>query len=106
MKGPSKNAKAKHPFFSALQTLWTSYVVLRGRMFYLWQYKSKASREKYNAVIAECFANGEKLPPTRTQSEITVEELAVSFSIGPKVTISKTVNLQKQSAIAVLHLLP
>lgn len=32
-------------------------VVLRGKMFYLGQYKSKASKEEYNALIAEYLAN-------------------------------------------------
>ena len=52
---------------------------LRGKMFYLGQYKSKESRAKYNELIAEYLANDCKLPPTRSRSEITVEELALRF---------------------------
>lgn len=54
-------------------------VVLQGKMFYLGQYKSKASREKYNEIIADFLANGGKLPPTRSRNEITNQELAVRF---------------------------
>lgn len=48
-------------------------------MFYLGVYKSKASREKYNEIIAEFLANGQKIPPTRSRNDITVQELAVRF---------------------------
>ncbi len=54
-------------------------VVLQGKMFYLGQYKSKESRAKYNALIAEFLANDSKLPPIRSRNEITCEELAVKF---------------------------
>ena len=54
-------------------------VVLQGKMFYLGQYKSKASRERYNEIIADFLANGKKLPPTRSRTEITIQELAVRF---------------------------
>jgi hypothetical protein len=53
--------------------------VLRGKTFYLGKYKSKESRAKYNELIAEYLANDRKLPPTRSRSEITVEELALRF---------------------------
>jgi len=54
-------------------------VTLRGKMFYLGTYKSKTSREKYNEIISDFLANNCKLPPTRSQNEITVEELSVKF---------------------------
>ncbi len=55
-------------------------VSLRGKMFYLGQYKSQASREKYNALIADYLANDCKLPPARGgTSEITIEEAAIRF---------------------------
>ena len=52
---------------------------LCGKTFYLGKYKSKESRAKYNELIAEFLANDNKLPPTRSHKEITVEELAVKF---------------------------
>jgi len=36
-------------------------VTLHGKMFYLGQYKSKKSRAKYNAIIADFLANNCKL---------------------------------------------
>ena len=54
-------------------------VTLQCRDFYLGQYNSKASWEEYQNLIAEYLANGRKLPPTRSQNELTVEELAVRF---------------------------
>lgn len=54
-------------------------VVLNRRTIYLGKYKSKASREKYNQVIADYLANGKKLPPTRSSSEIRVEEGIIRF---------------------------
>jgi len=54
-------------------------VVLHGKTFYLGQYKSKESRAMYNDIIADYLTNDCRLPPTRCQKEITIEELAVKF---------------------------
>ena len=54
-------------------------VVLQGKTVYLGRYKSKASREAYEKIIAEYLANGKKLPPTRSRTEVTIEELAVKY---------------------------
>ena len=55
-------------------------VVLNGKTIYLGKYKSKASREEYDRVIADYFANGKKLPPTRgTGAGISIEELMIQF---------------------------
>lgn len=56
-----------------------AFVELGGRRFYLGKHGSKASREEYERRIAEYLANGRKLPPTRTKSGITCQELAVHF---------------------------
>jgi len=48
--------------------------------FYLGKYKSKASREEYERLIAEFLANGKKLPPARENgSGISIEELIIKF---------------------------
>jgi len=55
-------------------------VVIQGKTIYLGKYKSKASREEYEKVIAEYIANGRKLPPTRgIGSGISIEELMIKF---------------------------
>ncbi len=54
-------------------------VSLQGKIFYLGKYKSKASWEEYNRIIAEFLANGKKLPPTRSNNDISIEELAARF---------------------------
>ncbi len=54
-------------------------VSLRGKMFYLGQYKSQASWERYNELIAEYLTNDCKLPPTRSRNEISIEELVIRF---------------------------
>ena len=54
-------------------------VTLKGKDFYLGKYKSKASREAYEKIIAEYLANGKETPPTRTRNEISVEELSILF---------------------------
>jgi hypothetical protein len=48
-------------------------------MLYLGKYKSKASREKYDEIIGKYLANGKRLPPTRQNNEIIIQELAVRF---------------------------
>ena len=55
-------------------------VTLNGKDFYLGRYKSKASRDEYDRLIAEFLANGKKLPPTRlTEHGIAIEELMIQF---------------------------
>ena len=54
-------------------------VSLQGKMFYLGKHKSKESRVKYNELIADYLSNDCRLPPTRSRTEITVEELALRF---------------------------
>ena len=54
-------------------------VVLQGKTIYLGKYKSKSSREEYERVIGDYLANGKKLPPTRSQTEITIEEAVLLF---------------------------
>jgi hypothetical protein len=54
-------------------------VSLKGKIFYLGKWKSKASRDKYNELIAQYIGNDCKLPPTRSQSDTTVEALALKF---------------------------
>jgi len=54
-------------------------VDLDGRSIYLGKYGSKASREEYERRIAEYLANGRKLAPTRSQTGISCQELAVHF---------------------------
>lgn len=56
-----------------------AFVELGGRRFYLGKHGSKASREEYERRIAEYLGNGRKLPPTRTKTGITCQELAVHF---------------------------
>ena len=52
---------------------------INGRDFYLGKHNTKASLDKYDALIAEYLANGRKLPPVRSHDEITVEALVVRF---------------------------
>jgi integrase len=54
-------------------------VSLSGKIFYLGKYKSKASREKYNELVAEYMGNDRKLPPKRTQSEYRIEKLIFDY---------------------------
>jgi integrase len=56
-----------------------AFVELGGRRFYLGKHNSKASREEYERRIAEYLGNGRKLPPTRTKTGISCQELAVYF---------------------------
>lgn len=56
----------------AIVTLW-------GKDHYLGVYKSSASREKYNSLIADFLANNGKKPPTRSGVPLTVAELCVDF---------------------------
>ena len=56
-----------------------AFIELGGRRFYLGVHGSKASREEYERRLAEYLANGRKLPPTRTKSGISCQELAVHF---------------------------
>ena len=56
-----------------------AFVELGGHRFYLGKHGSKVSREEYERRIAEYLANGRKLPPTRTQTGISCQELAVRF---------------------------
>ncbi|MCL2744409.1 MAG: hypothetical protein FWE67_11220 [Planctomycetaceae bacterium] len=56
-----------------------AFVELDGRRFYLGKHGSKASREEYERRIAEYLGNGRKLPPTRTKTGISCQELAVYF---------------------------
>jgi len=56
-----------------------AFVELGGRRFYLGKHGSKASREEYERRIAEYLGNGRKLPPTRTKTGISCQELAVHF---------------------------
>lgn len=52
-------------------------VELDGNVFYLGKHKSKASRVKYDELIAEWILNGKQLPPTRRRNDLSVEELAI-----------------------------
>jgi integrase len=54
-------------------------VSLSDKIFYLVKYKSKASREKYNDLIAEYITNNRKLPPTRSLSDFPIEKLAFDY---------------------------
>lgn len=56
-----------------------AFIELAGRRFYLGKYGSKASREEYERRLAEYLANGRNLPPSRTKSGISCQELAVHF---------------------------
>ena len=56
-----------------------AFCVINGRFFYLGRYGSKASREKYEQIIAEYLTNGKKLPPTRSQSELLIETLVFRY---------------------------
>ena len=56
-----------------------AFVELGGRRFYLGKHGSKASREEYDRRIAEYLDNGRQLPPTRTKTGISCQELAVHF---------------------------
>ena len=58
-----------------------AFVELSGRRFYLGIHGSKVSREEYDRRISEYLANGRTLPPTRTKTGITCQELAVRFAI-------------------------
>jgi len=53
-------------------------VVINGKTTYLGRYKSKASREEYERVIADYLANGRKSPP-QAKTGISVEELGIRF---------------------------
>jgi integrase len=54
-------------------------VTLNGKTFYLGKHKSKESRERYDDLIAEYMENKRKLPPTRTQHGLLIEQLAVGY---------------------------
>ena len=54
-------------------------VSLRGKIFYLGKWKSKASREEYQRLIADYLANDCKLPPTRSNSDLIIESAVVQF---------------------------
>jgi len=56
-----------------------AYCLINGKFIYLGKYGSKASRQQYEEVIAEYLANGKKLPPTRSQNEITCLEFAIAY---------------------------
>ena len=56
-----------------------AYCLINGKFVYLGKFGSKASRQQYEEVIAEYLANGKKLPPTRSQNEITILEFAISY---------------------------
>jgi len=56
-----------------------AFVELGGRRSYLGKHGSKASKEEYERRVAEYLANGRKLPPTRMQTGISCQELAVHF---------------------------
>ena len=55
------------------------FVELGGRRFYLGKHGSKASREEYERRVAEYLANGRQLPPTKTKTGISCQELAIHF---------------------------
>jgi hypothetical protein len=46
-----------------------AYCVISGKFIYLGKHGSKASRERYEEVIAEYLANGKKMPPTKSQND-------------------------------------
>ena len=54
-------------------------VELDGRTFYLGKYGSKARREEYERRVAEYLGNGRKLPPTRVDTGISCQELAIHY---------------------------
>jgi len=56
-----------------------AYCLINGKFIYLGKYGSKASRQQYEEVVAEYLANGKKLPPTRSQNEITCLEFAIAY---------------------------
>ncbi len=72
---PKKNL----PSYRLHKATGQAFIELGGHRFYLGIHGSKASREKYEHLLAEYLANGRKLPPTRTKSGISCQELAVHF---------------------------
>ena len=55
------------------------FVELGGRRFYLGKHGSKASRDEYERRVAEYLTNGRQLPPTKTKTGISCQELAIQF---------------------------
>ena len=74
-----RKTKKRTPSYRKHAPSGQAVVTLQGKDFYLGRYNSKESERKYDALIAEYLANGRKLPPTRSETEITVEELAIKF---------------------------
>jgi integrase len=74
-----KKTKKRTPSYCKHAPSGQAVVTLQGKVFYLGRYESRESWKKYDALIAEYLANGRELPPTRSETEITVEELAVKF---------------------------
>jgi integrase len=72
-------ARRNLPGYLKHKTTGQAYCVICGHFFYLGKYGSKASRVEYERIIGEYLANGKKLPPTRSRTEITIEELVIQF---------------------------
>jgi len=71
--------KTNIPTYRLHKATGQAFVELGGRRFYLGKHGSKASRGEYERRVAEYLANGRKLPPTRTKTGISCQELAVRF---------------------------
>ena len=72
-------ARKNLPGYLKHKTTGLAKVVIHGKTIYLGKYGNKASREEYERIIAEYLNNGKRLPPTRSRTDITIEELSLRF---------------------------
>ena len=70
--------KKQIPSYRLHKPFGQAVVILRGKDFYLGKYQSRVSWDEYQNLIADYLSNNCK-PPTRSQNEITVEELSVKL---------------------------
>lgn len=74
-------AKQGYPKLCLHRPSGQAYVRFPGnsRPEYLGEYGTKESERRYDELIGEYLANGRRMPPKRSQDEITVQELAIRF---------------------------
>ena len=71
--------KKRIPSYRLHKPTGLAVVTLQGKDCYLGKYNSKASWEEYQDLVRDYLANDCKLPPTRSNNAITIEELVVKF---------------------------
>ena len=84
------------PGYLKHKTTGQAFCVIHGRFIYLGKYGSKASRLRYEEVIAEYLANDKKLPPTRSRTELTVLEFSVAYEEAIRLILSRLLSTTRR----------